>query len=247
MKNLTILKFGGTSLNNEEKINNIIKIVKEKIKNEEQLVIVVSAIGRTPESYATDTILSNIDKNYQKNHKQETDLLMSCGEIISSVIISNKLTNKNINALPVTASKLGIITNNNFGDAKPIKYKPKYLKNLINNNIIPIVTGFQAITKNGDITTLGRGGSDTTATILADMLNAKKIEIYTDVDGVYDKDPNKYKDAKFYEKLTYQQAQKLSDNGAKIIHKNAIQYAQKKKIPIIVTNIDLTNKKTTIN
>ena len=247
MHNIIILKFGGTSLNNEEKIKNIVKIIKEKLNNHEKPVIVVSAIGRKPEKYATDTILSNIDKTYQENHKLETDLLMSCGEVISSVIIANKLINHNLDAIPVTALNMGVITNNNFGNATPIKYKPKYLKNLLKENKIPIVTGFQAITKNNNITTLGRGGSDTTATILGDMLNAKKIEIYTDVDGVYDKDPQKFKNAKFYKHLSYEQAQELFENGAKIIHRNALYYAKKKHIPVIIKNINLNPKQTIIN
>lgn len=247
MKNLTILKFGGTSLNSDKKIETIIKIINEKLNKNEKLVVVVSAIGRAPSSYATDTILSTIDSKYQESHKQETDLLMSCGETIASVIIASKLANKGLNTIPVTALKMGIITDNNYGSATPIKYKPKYLKTLLKQNKIPIITGFQALTKDNHITTIGRGGSDTTATILADMLNASKIEIYTDVNGVYDKDPQKYKNAKFYEHLTYKNAQELSDSGAKIIHKNAIKYAQNKKIPIIVRNINLNNKKTIIN
>ena len=226
MKNLTILKFGGTSLNSDKKIETIIKIINEKLNKNEKLVVVVSAIGRAPSSYATDTILSTINSKYQETHKQETDLLMSCGETIASVIIASKLANKGLNTIPVTALKMGIITDNNYGSATPIKYKPKYLKTLLKQNKIPIITGFQALTKDNHITTIGRGGSDTTATILADMLNASKIEIYTDVNGVYDKDPQKYKDAKFYEHLTYKNAQELSDNGAKIIHKNAIKYAK---------------------
>lgn len=247
MKNLSVLKFGGTSVSSDEKIDRIAQIIKEKQKINEKIIIVVSAMGRFPDRYATDTLLSNLDDNFKKSNKQATDLLMSCGETISAVIISNKLVNHNINAIPVTGSGAGIITDNNFTEATPVKYKPKYLKKLLKENKVPVVTGFQGITEDGIITTLGRGGSDTTATIIGNMLNAEKIEIYTDVDGVYDKDPNTNKDAKIYEKLSYKKAQELSEKGAKVIHKNAIKYAKEKNIPIIIKNTMTDSKGTIIN
>ena len=247
MKKLTVMKFGGTSVSNDEKIKKISMIIKDKLQNEEQVVVVVSAMGRYPENYATDTLLSKIDDNYKENDKQATDLLMSCGETIASVIISNKLVNFGIDAIPVTGGTAGIITNDNFGSSSPIKYKPRYLKKLLKNKKVPIVTGFQGITLDGRVTTLGRGGSDTTATILGDMLNAGKIEIYTDVDGVYNKDPNTHKDAKKYETLTYEKAQELAENGAKVININAIKYAKNKHIPIIIKNTMNDSQGTIIN
>ena len=247
MKKLTIMKFGGTSVSNDEKIERISTIIKEKIQNKEQVVVVVSAMGRYPENYATDTLLSKIDDNYKQINKQATDLLMSCGETIASVIISNKLVNFGIDALPVTGANAGIITNDNFGEANPIKYKPQYLKKILNENKVPIVTGFQGVTLDGRITTLGRGGSDTTATILGDMLNANKIEIYTDVDGVYNKDPNTNSDAKKYDELSYEKAQSLAEKGAKVININAIKYAKNKKIPIIIKNTMTDSQGTIIN
>lgn len=247
MKNLSILKFGGTSVSSDEKINRIIEIIKEKQKNNEKLVIVVSAMGRYPDTYATDTFLSKIDDNFKKENKQAADLLISCGEIISSVIIANKLVNANINAVPISGGPAGIITDNNFGEATPIKFKTKYLKKLLKENKVPVITGFQGTTKEGIITTLGRGGSDTTATIIGNMLNAKQIEIYTDVDGIYDKDPNTNKDAKKYEKLTYKEAQELSEKGAKVIHNKAIKYAKEKNIPIIIKSTMITSEGTIIN
>lgn len=247
MKNLSILKFGGTSVSSEEKINRIIEITKEKLNNNEKIIIVVSAMGRYPDNYATDTLLSNLNEEFIKENKQATDLLMSCGEIISAVTIASKFVHNNINAIPVTGGAAGIITDNKFNEATPIKYKPHYLKKILKENKVPIVTGFQGVTTHNIITTLGRGGSDTTATILGDMLNAEKVEIYTDVDGIYDKDPKTNKNAKIYENLTYQEAYDLSTKGAKVIHEKAIKYAAKKNIPIIIKNTMSDSKGTIIN
>lgn len=245
--NIVILKFGGTSVTSLEKREKIINIVKNTIKNGEQPIVVVSAIGRYPSNYATDTLISLVDNDFKNNNPLAMDLLMSCGETISSVIISATLEANGIKALPLTGIQAGIITDNNFGNASIIDYDDTLIKEVLKDGFVPVVTGFQGATKKGYITTLGRGGSDTTATILGANLNAKRVEIFTDVDGIMTNDPNIDPTATLIEDISYDNAYNMAINGAKVIHEKAIIYAKNKNIPIVVKNILKNNKGTTIN
>lgn len=235
---IVILKFGGTSLTTVEKRARIVELVKQVIKNHKLPVVVVSAIGRYTEPYATDTLISLVDHdNFENENKEAMDLLMSCGETISAVIMSSYFKENGINSIPLMGGQAGIITDNNFGNASIIRYDDKLITNILNKNIVPIVCGFQGITEDGFITTLGRGGSDTTATILGAYLKAEKIEIYKDVDGIMTSDPNKDLNAQLLKKLSYDEAYDIACNGAKVIHKKAIKYAKEANIPIMVKNL----------
>lgn len=245
--NIVILKFGGTSVTSLEKREKIISIVKETIANGENPIVVVSAIGRYPSNYATDTLISLVDNDFKNNNLLAMDLLMSCGETISSVIISATLEANGIKAVPLTGVQAGIITDNNFGNASVIDYNDTLIKEVLKEGKVPVVTGFQGATKEGYITTLGRGGSDASATILGAYLNALRVEIFTDVDGIMTNDPNIDPNATLIKHISYDDAYRMATSGAKVIHDKAIVYAKNKNIPIVVKNILKNNEGTTIS
>lgn len=240
-----VLKFGGTSVDNIDKRKKIVEIVKECLNNKDFPILVVSAMGRYPSPYATDTLISLVNEEYQKN-KQAMDELISLGEVISANIIAATLKENGLDATSLTGGQAGIITDNKFGNAKLIKYNDKYIKKLIINNQIPVVTGFQGITKDGFITTLGRGGSDTSATIIGSYLNSKEIIIYTDVDGIMTNDPKIDCNAHIISDLTYDEAYEMAINGAKVINPDAILYAKKKQVPIRIKGLYGTTNGTII-
>ena len=217
---IVIQKFGGTSVSTKENREKVMAKVKESIDNGYSPVVVVSAMGRKGSPYATDTLLSLVNENFIKENKLAADLLMCCGEIISSVVMSSDMSSKNIDAFPMTGGQAGVITNKNFGEATLISTNEKEILDVISQGRVPVVTGFQGITENGYFTTLGRGGSDTTASILGVMLDAERIEIYTDVDGVMTADPRIVKSASVIDIISYDEVFQLADQGSKVIHQN---------------------------
>lgn len=233
---IIIQKFGGTSVSTEERRSKVASKVKDALKKGFSPVVVVSAMGRKGEPYATDTLLSLVDKNFKRNNLQAIDMLMCCGELISSVVMSNTLINDGIEAIPLTGGQAGIITNENFSEAELIYTNAKYILKIIELGKVPVVTGFQGITEEGYFTTLGRGGSDTSACILGEALKAEKIEIYTDVDGIMTADPRIVKDATLISSISYNEIFQLADQGAKVIHPRAVDCARKANIPILIKN-----------
>ncbi|WP_373898454.1 aspartate kinase [Haloimpatiens sp. FM7315] len=234
--NIIVQKFGGTSVSTHEKRMLVIeKIVKAK-KQGYLPVVVVSAMGRKGEPYATDTLISLIDKDFKIENPQAADLLMSCGEIISTVVMSNELNNKNILSVPLTGGQAGIITDNNFGNAELKETKIQNLMDILKEGKIPIVAGFQGLSEKGYITTLGRGASDLTAAILGVALNAEKVEIYTDVDGIMTADPRMVSKASLIKQISYNEVFQFADQGAKVIHPRAVEVAMKGNIPLVIKN-----------
>lgn len=233
---IVIQKFGGTSVSTKENREKVMAKVKESIDNGYSPVVVVSAMGRKGSPYATDTLLSLVNENFIKENKLAADLLMCCGEIISSVVMSSDMSSKNIDAFPMTGGQAGVITNKNFGEATLISTNEKEILDVISQGRVPVVTGFQGVTENGYFTTLGRGGSDTTASILGVMLDAERIEIYTDVDGVMTADPRIVKSASVIDIISYDEVFQLADQGSKVIHPRAIEYAREGNIPIMIKN-----------
>ena len=169
---IVIQKFGGTSVSTDESRKQVIEKVKNAIKEGYSPVLVVSAMGRKGEPYATDTLLSLVDDKFKNTNKLAQDLLMCCGETISSVVMSSDLYSAGIDAMPLTGGQAGILTDNNFTDATCIEVKPKKILELVSQGRVPVITGFQGISESGYLTTLGRGGSDTTASILGVALKA---------------------------------------------------------------------------
>lgn len=233
---IIIQKFGGTSVSTKERRKLVISKIKNALENHCIPVVVVSAMGRKGDPYATDTLLSLVPDNYQKNNLKAMDFLISCGEMISSVVLCSELEEMGIKAMPLTGGQAGIITDNNFNNASLKTVDTKNLLKLLSEGIVPVVTGFQGITQNGEITTLGRGGSDTSASILGVALKAKEIEIYTDVDGIMTADPRIVSDAIVISSMTYNEIFQFADQGAKVIHPRAVEIAMRGNVPIIIKN-----------
>jgi aspartate kinase len=230
--NIIVQKYGGSSVENKEKLEKICDNITSYKKKKSDLVVVVSAQGKT-----TDNLI-NISKSYLKvnPNKRELDLLLSTGEIQTVALLSMMLNERGFDTIGLTGEQAGIISDSTYGNAK-IKciYKDSLLNYLKEGKIV-IVAGFQAIDKLGNITTLGRGGSDLSAVAIASVLNAKKCEIYTDVDGVFSADPKVVKNAKLLKKVSYDEMLEASSLGAKVMHNRAVSLGKKYKLPIIVRN-----------
>ncbi len=241
---IAVLKFGGTSMSSESSREKVVEKIIEKYNQGYKTLVVVSAMGRIGDPYATDTLIEMINPGAVTN--KERDLLLSCGEIISAVVLANHISLKGYRASVLTAYQAGIETDDNFGNAEIINvYPDRILKSLDENNIT-IVTGFQGKTKNGEITTLGRGGSDITAIALAKAVKSNHVEIFTDVDGIMTADPNMVADAKVLKNMCYSEVYYLAENGAKVIHPKAIEMAQEFDIPLIIKNTYSDNEGTYI-
>nr|WP_283205601.1 aspartate kinase [Garciella nitratireducens] len=235
MINIVIQKFGGTSVSSVESRNKIVEKVKNKKNEGKNPVVVVSAMGRKGQPYATDTLIDLI-KDCKHISSRDLDLLMSCGEIISSVVLATQLKDQGLDAIPLTGGQAGIITDNYFGSATILKVDTHVLENLIKEGKIPVVAGFQGRNEKGDITTLGRGGSDVTASILGEALQADSVEIYTDVDGIMTADPRLVPNAKVLSSIEYNEVFQLAEYGAKVIHPRAVEISMRANIPIYIKN-----------
>ncbi|HYE82044.1 MAG TPA: aspartate kinase [Clostridia bacterium] len=233
---IIVQKFGGTSVTTSEKRNMAIDKVIAATERGYSPVVVVSAMGRKGDPYATDTLLSLINGKDCSIEKREADLLMCCGEIISAVVMAEAFAQRGYKARVLTGGNAGIITDDNFGSAGVIDVEPERILSALEQGLIPIVTGFQGITEEGDYTTLGRGGSDTTGALLGKALKAEFVEIYTDVDGIMTADPNIVPDAKIINEISYNEVFQLAEQGAKVVHPRAVEYALAGNIPLIIKN-----------
>ena len=226
---IIVQKFGGSSVANTEKLFNVCgHITKEKNKGK-QVIVVVSAQGDT-----TDELIAEEKEITLNPDKREHDVLVSVGEQITIAKLSLCLKKMGYDAVSYLAWQVPIITDSVFGDANIVKIGTRKIKNALKQDKIVIIAGFQGIDKNGNITTLGRGGSDTTAIAIAGALKAEKCEIFTDVDGVYSEDPNKNKDAIKFEELSYDKMLEMANNGAKVLHNKCVKLAKEKKVKIVV-------------
>lgn len=231
---IIIQKFGGTSVTGEERRNQAIDKIEAAINKDLFPVIVVSAIGRNGDPYATDTLINFAKTTVTEPNLRELDILMSCGEIVSAVVFSNSLKARGIESAVFTGAQAGIITNDNFSDAKILNVNPIKILNSLEKGIVPVIAGFQGITEDGDITTLGRGGSDVTASIMAEALNAERVEIYTDVDGVMTADPKIVPDARVMDTMFYNEIFQMAEYGANVLHPRAVEIAMRSNIPIVI-------------
>jgi len=220
-KNIIVMKFGGTSVGTLEKINNVADRAIKAKKEGNNVVITVSAMGDT-----TDDLIELASKISNNPPKREMDMLLSTGEQVSSALLAIAIANKGGKAISLTGYQVGILTDDIFSDAKILKIKKDRIYSEFEKDNIVIVAGFQGITKNNDITTLGRGGSDTTAVAIAAALNAKYCEIFTDVDGVFTADPNIVPNARKINKVSYDEMLELASSGAKVLHLRAVEFAK---------------------
>ncbi len=233
---IIVQKFGGTSLASRENRDRAVdKIIHTKERGYSP-VVVVSAMGRKGEPYATDTLIELITDIKKRVNPRDLDMLISCGETISAVIMATALNRRYADAVALTGGQAGIITDNNYGNATVIKmYKGRILR-YIQDGYIPVITGFQGVTEYGDITTLGRGGSDVTATLLGYALDARRVEIYTDVDGIMTADPSIVDGARIITEIDYDEIFQMADSGTKVVHPRAIETAKGANLPIVIKN-----------
>lgn len=227
-----VQKFGGTSLATAERRSQVAAKVSEAVREGYAPVVVVSAIGRTGDPYATDTFINMVKGISSEFPQRELDLLVSCGEVISGAVMVSTLNSLGFEAVLLTGGQAGIITNNSFGDARIIRVEPRTIVECLREGKAVVVTGFQGITEDGQITTLGRGGSDTTASALGVALNAEAIDIYTDVEGIMTADPRIVEDARILDVVTYNEICQLAHQGAKVIHPRAVEIAMQRNIPL---------------
>lgn len=230
---IVVQKFGGTSVQSTDSRKHVIKHIKESLNKNNKIIVVVSALGRKPDPYATDTLLDLVNFKKDRNNR-ELDLLMACGEIISSVVLSSELRDKNINTIALTGAQAGVLTTEDYNHAKIKMIQTGRIIEELKHNDVIVVAGFQGQTETGEITTIGRGGSDTSAAALATALQAEKIEIFSDVNGIMTADPKYVKTAKRLDVVSYLETCHLAYQGTKIVHPRAVEVAMHGKIPIHV-------------
>lgn len=235
-----VLKFGGSSVADNEKL----KLVAEKIiglyKKNHKIVVVVSAQGKT-----TDQLISEAKELSKETEDREMDVLLSTGEQISTAKLSILLNQMGYPAISLTGWQAGIFTNNTNQNAIIKCIDTGRIKTELEKGKIVVVAGFQGMNERQDITTLGRGGSDTTAVAIAAALGAKNCYIFSDVDGVYTTDPNRFEEAKKLSALSYEEMLALSSEGAKVLHNRCVEIGEKFKVPII-TKSTFNNKPGTV-
>ena len=223
---LDVIKFGGSSLKDESSREMALCRVLEHLQSADAVVVVVSAMGRFPASYATDTLASMTTHLNPK----DKDRLISLGEVISSLVFLNCCKAHGLKACALSIWETGIISDDHYQKGRVLAVSDEHLKQATHQFEVIVVPGFTAISITGNTITLGRGGSDLSAFVIAGALNVPFVTIYTDVCGVYDKDPKRYPDAVVYESLNVEQLLHLIDEGAKIMQKESVLYAMEKKM-----------------
>jgi len=210
---VVVLKFGGSSLSSTESIDKVVSIINNRVKEGFKVVAVVSARGKT-----TEMLLDDARKYAPEGNPREFDMLLTTGERASAAIIAMALSSSGISSISLTGSQAGIITDDKHTNARIVEVRPHRVRSAINEGKVVVIGGFQGVSFKKEVTTLGRGGSDTTAVAMAAALNAEKCEIFSDVDGVYNADPTIISEAKLLEEVSYQEMQELSEAGAKVLH-----------------------------
>lgn len=231
---ILVQKFGGTSLSTVEARAQVIEHIQDALALNHKLVVVVSAMGRKGEPYATDTLLDWISNNGNQLPPRERDMLLCCGEIISAATLCSLLIANGIDATVLSGAQAGITTNEDFGNAQIISIQTERILELLGQEKVVIVTGFQGETLRHDWTTLGRGGSDTSATALGAALKAEIVDIFTDVEGILTADPRIVKEARRLPIVSYMEICNMAHHGAKVIHPRAVEVAMHANIPIRV-------------
>jgi aspartate kinase len=228
MTDILVQKFGGTSVGSEDRIAAVAKIIKEASVTDSIVVVVSAMSGETNR-------LIKLAKSFGDNpSKREFDALISTGEKVSAALLAMALHQIGVDAKSYTASQIAMKTTDSYSKARILGVNSKKIQDALDNGIIPIITGFQGITESGDVTTLGRGGSDTTAVAIAAQMKAKRCDIYTDVEGIYTTDPRVVPEAKKLDSITMEEMLELSGQGAKVIQIRAVEFANKYKVPVRV-------------
>ncbi|WP_042348846.1 aspartate kinase [Bacillus massiliigorillae] len=230
--NIIVQKFGGTSVKDDESRAHARRHIEKAVNEGYKVIVVVSAMGRKGDPYATDTLLSLVNGSQSKISKREQDLLLSVGETISSVVFANMLLQNGVNATAYTGAQAGFRTNNDHTNAKIIEMKCERIVKELEQYDVVVVAGFQGVSRNGDITTIGRGGSDTSAAAIGAAVQAEWVDIFTDVEGIMTADPRIAEQARALSVVTYNEVCNMAYQGAKVIHPRAVEIAMAAKVPI---------------
>lgn len=229
---IIVQKFGGTSVAEPVGRTLVADRVERAVREGFATVVVVSAMGRQGAPYATDTLIQLANEACSELAPREMDLLLSCGEIISSVVVAGILKARGLPVVVLTGGQAGIVTDDCFGAAHILKVDPGPMLKRLRDGAVVVVAGFQGRTLAGEITTLGRGGSDTTAAAVGGALKAEVVEIYTDVDGVKTADPRLVPDARTLTVTTYDEIAQMAHYGAKVVHPRAVEIAMQARVPL---------------
>jgi len=225
---IVVQKYGGSSVADVEKLRKVARKVKETRERGYQVVVVVSAMGDT-----TDELLALAKQVAPNPPRRELDMLLTCGERISMALLAMALQELEVAAISFTGSQSGIITNDVHSQARIVEVRPYRIQDELAAGKVVIVAGYQGVSYKREVTTLGRGGSDTTAVALAAALSAEACEIYSDVDGIFSADPRVVPDARKLETLSYDEMQELASAGAKVLNAQAVEFAKAKGIVIL--------------
>lgn len=224
-----VQKFGGTSVGSIECIQEVAKKIKQEVSQGHQVVVVVSAIGSS-----TDSLVEMARQITSRPDSREMDILLSTGEQVAMALLTMALQELEINSVSMTGWQAGIMTEEIHGNARILEIKTEHILSQINVGKVVVVAGFQGISKQGQITTLGRGGSDTTAVALAAALSAERCDIFTDVRGVYTADPRIVPLARQIKQISYEEMIELSCLGAKVLHSRAVTWAKNYHVSLSV-------------
>lgn len=228
---LIVQKYGGSSLQTPVHILQVARRIVETHQKGHSLVIVVSAMGRT-----TDDLVALAHQITDSPAERELDMLLSCGERISMALLSMALHKEGVKSISLTGSQSGIVTDTTHTKAKILEIKATRIQEALRQNLIVIVAGFQGVSTQKEITTLGRGGSDVTAVALAIHLKADRCEFYKDVDGIYSADPKKNKEAQKFGHCHYQDVLTMVEQGARVLHKDAVTMAKAVNLPLYLAS-----------
>ncbi len=226
---LIVQKFGGSSVANAERVMNVARIITDTYKQGNNVIVVVSAQGDT-----TDDLIEKAKEINSNPSRREMDMLLSSGEQISIALLAMAIEKLGYPVVSLLGWQAGFQTNSTFGSARIKKINTDRLKNEIGNKKIVIVAGFQGICKYDDITTLGRGGSDSSAVAIAAAMNADRCQIYTDVEGVYTADPRKISNATKLQEITYDEMLELATLGAQVLNNRSVEIAKKYNVELEV-------------
>lgn len=238
---LVVKKFGGTSVGNKERIFNVANRCIEEYKKGNDVVVVLSAMGKY-----TDELIAMAKDINPNPPKRELDMLLTTGEQQSVALMSMAMASLGVPSVSLNAFQVAMHTSSVYGNARLKRIDTERIQNELEQHKIVIVTGFQGVSKYDDFTTLGRGGSDTTAVAIAAALHADKCEIYTDVDGVYTADPRKVPTARKLDQVTYDEMLELATLGAGVLHNRSVELAKKYGVRLVVRSSLNTNEGTVV-
>ena len=238
---IIVQKYGGSSVADVEKLERVAEKVANAKRGGDDVVVVVSAMGKS-----TDQLLALAKQIDPNPPRRELDMLLTTGERVSMALLAMAIQKRGFEAISFTGSQSGIITNDRHFDARIIEVKPHRIEDELARGKIVIVAGYQGMSYRREITTLGRGGSDTTAIALAAALNASRAEIYSDVDGVYSADPRVVSDARHLEALDYETMQEMADVGAKVLNAAAVEFAKARGIAIHARSTFVPGRETVV-